>query len=102
MSLSALLFTLHCFKSLSLLLLDAKTTVLCTFLIKKPEQLMKIETSKKITWPEITVLLGSAASMDTRMLLREITHFLYQHKKGTILFCCFNFIRTANLFLVCQ
>jgi len=25
---------------------------------------MKIETPKKITWPEITVLLGSAASMD--------------------------------------
>jgi len=25
---------------------------------------MKIETPKKITWPEITVLLGSAASRD--------------------------------------
>jgi hypothetical protein len=62
-------FTLHCFKSLSLLLLDAKTTVLCTFLIKKPEQLMKIETPKKITWPEITVLLGSAASIVKHMLL---------------------------------
>jgi len=57
------MFTLQCFKSLSLLL-DAKTTVLCTFLNKKPEQLMKIETPKKITWPEITVLLGSAASRD--------------------------------------
>jgi hypothetical protein len=42
------------------------------FLNKKPEQLMKIETPKKITWPEITVLLGSAASMDKHMLLRKL------------------------------
>jgi hypothetical protein len=69
-----------------------ETTVLCTFLIKKPEQLMKIETPKKITRPEITVLLGSAPSMDKHMLLRKITHFLHQavlfirfgQEKGTI------------------
>jgi hypothetical protein len=53
---------------------------------------MKIETPKKITWPEITVLLGSAASMDKHMLLRKTPHFLYQavffirfgQEKGTI------------------
>jgi len=45
---------------------------------------MKIESPKKIIWPEITVLLGSAASMDKHTLLREIPHFLYQQKKGKI------------------
>jgi hypothetical protein len=49
--------------------------------ILESNELMKIETPKNITWPEITVLLGSAASMDKHTLLGEIPHFLYQQEK---------------------